>query len=67
MVLGLDIGSCYTKGALFDGVMIRKTVVRTALQPQRAIEQVLGELTDYTGIATNIFRGFNRRFNRNIH
>lgn len=58
MVLGLDIGSCYTKGALFDGVMIRKTVVRTALQPQRAIEQVLAELTDYSAIATT---GYGRK------
>lgn len=58
MVLGLDIGSCYTKGVLFDGVIIRKTVVRTALQPQRAIRQVLAELKDYTAIATT---GYGRK------
>jgi len=58
MVLGLDIGSCYTKGALFDGVMVRKTVVRTALQPQQAIKQVLAELRDHTALATT---GYGRK------
>jgi len=58
MGLGLDIGSCYTKGALFDGVMINKTVVRTALQPKQAIEKVLSELENYTGIATT---GYGRK------
>jgi len=58
MVLGLDIGSCYTKGALFDGAIIRKTVIRTALQPQRAIAQILEALDDYTGIATT---GYGRK------
>jgi predicted CoA-substrate-specific enzyme activase len=58
MVLGLDIGSCYTKGALFDGAMIKKTVIRTALQPRRAIEQVLEAFTNYTGIAAT---GYGRK------
>ncbi|MBN2621373.1 2-hydroxyglutaryl-CoA dehydratase [candidate division WOR-3 bacterium] len=58
MVLGLDVGSCYTKGALFDGVMIKKMVIHTALQPRQAIEQVLEVLKDYTGIATT---GYGRK------
>lgn len=58
MVLGLDVGSCYTKGALFDGVMILKTVVRTALQPRQAIKQVIEALPGYTALAAT---GYGRK------
>jgi predicted CoA-substrate-specific enzyme activase len=40
MVLGLDIGSCYTKGILFDGGIKNKVVIKTSFKPKQAIEEV---------------------------
>ncbi|MFB0508990.1 MAG: acyl-CoA dehydratase activase [bacterium] len=51
MVLGLDIGSCYTKGILFDGEIKSKVVVKTSFKPKLAIEAVNKLLTGYDRIA----------------
>ncbi len=47
MVLGLDVGSSYTKGVLFDGTIVRKTLVKTSFRPRKAIEQTQRELHGY--------------------
>ncbi|MEO0110578.1 MAG: hypothetical protein ABIL00_07380, partial [candidate division WOR-3 bacterium] len=51
MVLGIDIGACYTKGVLLaeDGIK-DKVVVKTAFQPQSAIEEVKKNLIGYRKI-----------------
>ncbi len=49
MVLGLDIGSCYTKGILFDGEIKKKVVIKTSFKPKLAIEQVREMLESITG------------------
>ncbi len=51
MVLGIDIGSCYTKAVLFDGQIKEKMVIKTSLRPVEAIEQVKEKLTGYKEIA----------------
>ena len=58
MVLGLDIGSCYTKGVLFDGRVVSKSVIKTALRPQHAIERIVSELKDHDKTATT---GYGRK------
>jgi (R)-2-hydroxyacyl-CoA dehydratese activating ATPase len=40
MVLGLDIGSCYTKGIVFDGEIKNKIVIKTSFKPKQAIAEV---------------------------
>lgn len=41
MVLGIDVGSMYTKGVLFEGCkIIKKTVVKTMFKPRKAINEV---------------------------
>lgn len=40
MVLGLDIGSCYTKGIVFDGEIKNKIVIKTSFKPLQAIAEV---------------------------
>ncbi|MEO0116100.1 MAG: acyl-CoA dehydratase activase [candidate division WOR-3 bacterium] len=51
MVLGIDIGACYTKGVLLaeDGIK-DKVVIKTAFQPQLAIEEVKKRLIGYKKI-----------------
>ncbi len=49
MVLGLDIGSCYTKGILFDNEIKKKVVIKTSFKPKLAIEQVKKMLESTTG------------------
>ena len=58
MVLGLDIGSCYSKGILFDGGIVNRSVMKTALRPQHAIERIVAELKGHDGIATT---GYGRK------
>ncbi len=58
MVLGLDIGSCYTKGILFDGTVVSKSVMKTALRPHHAIECITSELKGHDKIATT---GYGRK------
>ncbi|UCC12552.1 MAG: 2-hydroxyglutaryl-CoA dehydratase [candidate division WOR-3 bacterium] len=58
MVLGLDIGSCYTKGVLFDGRIVSKSVMKTALRPHHAIECIVSKLTGHDRIATT---GYGRK------
>ncbi len=49
MVLGLDIGSCYTKGILFDNEIKKKVVIKTSFKPKLAIEQVRKMLESTNG------------------
>jgi predicted CoA-substrate-specific enzyme activase len=58
MVLGLDIGSCYTKGVLFDGSITKTLVQKTALRPHHAIDHILSDLKGYDKIATT---GYGRK------
>lgn len=50
MVLGLDIGSCYTKGIVFDGEIKNKIVIKTSFKPKQAIEEVKRLLGGYNKI-----------------
>ncbi|MEO0095278.1 MAG: acyl-CoA dehydratase activase [candidate division WOR-3 bacterium] len=50
MVLGIDIGSIYTKGILFDGGVVGKVVVKTAFKPRQAINEVKKVLSGYDKI-----------------
>lgn len=51
MVLGIDIGSCYTKGVLFDGSIKNKIVIKTFFKPRQAIEEITNQLTGFDRIA----------------
>lgn len=55
MVLGLDVGSSYTKGILYDSRVKEKLVVKTSFKPKQAIQQVKTELTGYNKIAATGF------------
>ncbi|UCG30690.1 MAG: hypothetical protein JSV53_02090 [candidate division WOR-3 bacterium] len=57
MVLGLDVGSSYTKGVVFDGGINSKIVFKTSFKPRQAIERALHELKGYdTVVATGFGR-----------
>ncbi len=51
MVLGLDVGSCYTKGVLFDNGVKKEYVVNTAYKPKIAIAEIKKKLGDFDKIA----------------
>jgi predicted CoA-substrate-specific enzyme activase len=51
VVLGIDIGSCYTKGVLFDGSIKNKIVIKTFFKPRQAIEEITSQLTGFDRIA----------------
>ncbi len=51
MVLGIDVGSCYTKAVLFDGMVKDKTVIQTSFKPKKAIKEVKERLRDFYKIA----------------
>ncbi len=55
MVLGIDIGSCYTKGVLYDGTIKEKAVVKTSFKPKQAIEKIKRRLTGFSRIAATGF------------
>ncbi len=55
MVLGLDVGSSYTKGILFDEGVKQKLVVKTSFKPKQAIEQIKIQLTGYNKITATGF------------
>lgn len=55
MVLGLDVGSSYTKGILFDGEVRDKIVFKTSFKPRLAIERALSELRGYENIVATGF------------
>lgn len=62
MVLGIDIGSCYTKGVLFDGAIKARHLVRTSYRPRAAIEEIKQILTGFdriiaTGYGRNLVSG----------
>ncbi len=58
MVLGIDIGSCYTKGVLIDGSRQARHVVKTSFKPKAAIAEIMGKLKGYDRIvATGYGRG----------
>lgn len=50
MILGIDIGSIYTKGILFDGKIKNKLVVKTSFKAKQAIEEVKKTLIGYDKI-----------------
>jgi len=50
MVLGLDIGSCYAKGVLFDNGVKEKHVVKTLYKPKNAIEELKNKLAGFDRI-----------------
>lgn len=55
MVLGLDVGSSYTKGVLYDGSIREKLVIKTSFKPKQAIEQALNKLKPYDRIVATGF------------
>jgi predicted CoA-substrate-specific enzyme activase len=55
MVLGLDVGSSYTKGILFDGAINKKLVIKTSFKPKQAIEQAQNQLKGYDKIVATGF------------
>ena len=55
MVLGLDVGSSYTKGILFDGHVRNKIVFKTSFKPKLAVERALNELKGYDRIVATGF------------
>lgn len=55
MVLGLDVGSCYTKGVLFDDRIRKQYVIDTAYKPKRAIEEIKKQLKGFNKIAATGF------------
>jgi|UniRef100_A0A7V3RHG5 predicted CoA-substrate-specific enzyme activase len=50
MVLGLDVGSMYTKGVLFEKQVINKAVVKTAFKPKQAIKEIKNILSGFDKI-----------------
>ncbi|UCF69887.1 MAG: 2-hydroxyglutaryl-CoA dehydratase [candidate division WOR-3 bacterium] len=50
MVLGIDVGSSYTKGVLFDSGIRQKAVVKTSFKPKQAIEEAQNQLKGYDRI-----------------
>ncbi len=52
MVLGLDIGSCYTKGILYNGKIVKTAVTRTLFKPDQAIEYIKNQLPGYKNICS---------------
>ncbi len=50
MVLGIDIGSIYTKGVLFEKTVVKKAVVRTAFKPKQAIREIKSMLEGFDKI-----------------
>ncbi|UCD06192.1 MAG: hypothetical protein JSV98_02900 [candidate division WOR-3 bacterium] len=55
MVLGLDVGSSYTKGILFDGHVRNKIVLKTSFKPKLAVERAVNELRGYDRIVATGF------------
>lgn len=55
MVLGLDVGSCYTKGVLFDNRVRKQYVIDTAYKPKKAIDVIKRHLSGFKQIAATGF------------
>jgi predicted CoA-substrate-specific enzyme activase len=55
VVLGLDVGSSYTKGVLYDGEVKKRLVVKTSFKPKQAIQEIKKKLTGYKKIAATGF------------
>jgi predicted CoA-substrate-specific enzyme activase len=55
MVLGLDVGSSYTKGVLFDGTVAQKIVIKTSFKPKQAIANAQKRLVGYDKIVATGF------------
>jgi predicted CoA-substrate-specific enzyme activase len=65
MVLGLDVGSSYTKGILYDGVITDKAVIKTSFKPKQAIMETQKQLQGYdkivaTGFGRELVTGANK-------
>ncbi len=54
-VLGLDVGTSYTKGILFSGKIEKKLVIKTAFKPREAIDKAKRELKGYDKIVATGF------------
>jgi predicted CoA-substrate-specific enzyme activase len=54
-ILGLDVGSSYTKAVLFSNKVEKKLVIKTAFKPKQAIEQAKAQLPDYDKIVATGF------------
>lgn len=59
MLLGLDIGSCYTKGVILNGDIQETRVTKTALRPRQAIDTLKNDLRGYKKIGAT---GYGRDF-----
>jgi predicted CoA-substrate-specific enzyme activase len=55
VVLGLDVGSSYTKGILYDEGVKQKLVVKTSFKPKQAIQQIKAQLVGYSKITATGF------------
>jgi len=65
MVLGIDVGSIYTKGVLFDKKVINKAVIKTAFKPKQAINEIKNLLSGFdkivaTGYGRELVEGANK-------
>ncbi len=51
IILGIDVGACYTKGILFEnGVIKDKLAVKTSFRPKEAIAEIKRKLAGYEKI-----------------
>jgi len=64
LVLGIDVGSLYSKGVLFDGEIRKKVVVKTSYRPREAIAEIKRELWGYNLIAAT---GYGRELVTDAH
>ena len=55
MILGLDVGSSYTKAVLFSGKIEKKLIIKTAFKPKQAIEQAKAQFSEYDKIVATGF------------
>ncbi len=55
MILGLDVGSSYTKAVLFSGKIEKKLVIKTAFKPRQVIEQAKTQFSEYDKIVATGF------------
>jgi (R)-2-hydroxyacyl-CoA dehydratese activating ATPase len=55
MILGLDVGSSYTKAVLFSGKIEKKLVIKTAFKPRQVIEQAKAQFSEYDKIVATGF------------
>jgi predicted CoA-substrate-specific enzyme activase len=54
-ILGIDIGSSYTKGVLFNDEIKKRIVIKTAFKPKQVIEEIKLKLSGYDKIVATGF------------